>query len=74
MADGLSLAAYAETQKRIHTCRVCGLAELPEIDDARENGVSFTTILKWLIEERGYEPRFITRSRIEDHYRNGHRV
>lgn len=68
----LSLAAYAETRKRRWTCRVCELTELPEIIAARDNGVSYPTIVTWLSEVRGYDQGWITRSRLEDHFRNGH--
>jgi len=71
--DGkLSLVDFAAANKRKRVCRVCDLPELQEITDARAAGVSCPTILNWLVPQRGYETGWITKSRLEDHFRNNH--
>lgn len=59
------LSEYAKGTRRIvHGNWIESIPEWPEVRAAHENGVSQTTIRRWLIDECGYDPTECTTGRV----------
>jgi hypothetical protein len=49
------LKDFVENEKKSKQCFLCSIPELKEIEEAKQGGAETRYIVKWLIEDRGYD-------------------
>jgi hypothetical protein len=64
----LSLSEFVVAHRQ--ACFACTIPEAEEVNEGRRNGVKTSTILRWLVEARGYAEA--TRNKLDHHFGSRH--
>lgn len=67
-----SLKDFAAAESKRNRCFFCNLPETSEINAGKASGITMASIRRWLVVEKGYDPKEVAEERLRKHYRSGH--